>query len=80
MSVLLGRAAGTNQIIVKNLGRCIKKGGTLEEEIATDRKFEFIQVLQRKLIESSETIRVGKYNGRNIKYGCRLTSTKLALM
>lgn len=35
-----------------------------------DRKFEFIQVLQRKLTESSETTRVGKYNGDNIKYGC----------
>lgn len=55
---------------MENLGRCINKGVTLEEEIATDRKFEFIQVLQRKLTESSETIRVGKYNGRNIKYGC----------
>ena len=39
---------------MENLGRCINKGGTLEEEIATDRKFEFIQVLQRKLTESSE--------------------------
>lgn len=55
---------------MENLGRCINKGVTLEEDIAMDGKFEFIQVLQRKLTESSETTRVGKYNGDNIKYGC----------
>ena len=43
---------------------------TLGEEIAKDRKFEFIQVLKRKLTESSKTIRVGEYNRGNIKYGC----------
>lgn len=55
---------------MENLGRCINKGVTLEEDIAIDRKIEFIQVLQRKLTESSETTRVGKYIGGNIKYGC----------
>ena len=42
MSVLL---EGTNQIIMENLGRCINKWVTVGEEIAMDRKSEFIQVL-----------------------------------
>ena len=52
MSVLLEEQQAPTRLSWRTLGLC-QQMPTLGEEMATDRKFEFIQVLKRKLTESS---------------------------